>query len=66
MTDLEEFYKVINHHFVVLILLLNKHITMISRGSIEEKQGFLLFSNYQLKISLEVVVQFEENFKASL
>ncbi len=66
MTDLEEFYKVINHHFVVLILLLNKPITMISRGSIEEKQGFLLFSNYQLKISLEVVVQFEENFKASL
>ncbi len=39
---------------------------MVNREGIEAKKSFLFFSNYQLIIILEVIVQLEENLKARL
>ncbi len=38
---------------------------MVSKEGIEEQKGLLIFSNFQFIISIEGVVQIEENLKAS-
>ncbi len=66
MTDLKEGDYFIHRHLVVLFLLLNKLVTMVSRESVKENQVTFLFAYSQLIVSLEVIVQLEENLEASL
>ncbi len=68
MTDLEEFHKFIHQHLVVLFLLLDKHVMMFSREIITtiETKGLTLRSSCQLIISLEVLIQLEEDLEGSL
>ncbi len=66
MTDLEESDYFVHRHFVVIFLLLNKPVTMISRKGVKENQVTFPFAYSQFKISLEVIVQLEENLEARL
>ncbi len=66
MTDLEEVDYFVHCHLVVIFLLLNKLITMVSREGVKENQVMFLFAYCQLIISLEVLVQLEENLEACL
>ncbi len=44
MTDLEEVYKLVHYHLVVLFLLVDKHDMILSREGIEKEKDFLLLS----------------------
>ncbi len=64
MTDLEEGNYLIHCHFVVLFLLLNKLVSMFIGKGVKEDQVTFLLANGEFIISLEVVVQFEEDLEA--
>ncbi len=46
----------IHCHLVVLLLLLNKHVSMVSREGVEDKEFLLLVPNSQFIVILEVVL----------
>ncbi len=64
MADLEEVDYFIHCHPVVFLLLLDKHVMMFSRKGIEEDQVMFLLVHCQLIISLEIIIQLEENLVA--
>ncbi len=66
MTDLEESNNFIHRHLVVILLLLNKPVTMFSRKGVKENQVTFPFAYSQFKISLEVIIQLEEDLEACL
>ncbi len=66
MTDLEESNYFIHRHPVVIFLLLNKLVKMVSGKGVKENQVTFPFAYSQFKISLEVIVQLEENLEARL
>jgi len=66
MTDLEEGDYFIHCHLVVIFLLLHKLVTMVSRESVKENQVTFPFAYSQLIVSLEVIVQLEDNLEARL
>ncbi len=66
MTDLEEGDYFVHLHPVVIVLLPNKLVSMVSRKGVKADQVMFLFTDCQLKISLEVIIQLEENLKANL
>ncbi len=65
MADLEECDFFVHCHLVIFFLLLDKHVSMFSRKGVEEDQVTFLLANHQFIISLEIIIQLEEDFKAS-
>ncbi len=60
MTDLKEVDYFIHHYLVIFFLLLNKLVSLVCRKGVKENQVALLFTNGQFMVSLEVVIQLEE------
>ncbi len=66
MTDLEKGDYFVHHHLVVFFLLLNELVSMVSRKGIKEDQAAFLITNHQFIVSLEVIIQLEEDLEAIL